>query len=62
MKEQSAWKRFAHAVLVEKEVGLAIRIHRLLGDVAMIWALEELIHIEDQQVLGGHVAALLVSE
>lgn len=25
----------------------------------MVWALEELLHIEDQQLLSGHVAALL---
>uniref|UniRef100_A0A183C7E0 WD_REPEATS_REGION domain-containing protein n=1 Tax=Globodera pallida TaxID=36090 RepID=A0A183C7E0_GLOPA len=59
LKDQSAWRKFAETVMLDSNIELAVRIFRHLGDVAMVWSLEELLNIEDQQVLSGHVAALL---
>lgn len=59
LKEPSAWQRFSRAALEDMNIDLAIRIFRFIGDVAMVWALEELLYTEEQAVLGGEVAALL---
>lgn len=64
MKDQVAWRQFSRVALLDKQIDLAIRIFRQLGDVAMIWALEELLYVEDQQVLGlvGKINTKLFSE
>ncbi|KAL3120594.1 hypothetical protein niasHT_007886 [Heterodera trifolii] len=59
LKDLSAWRSFAETAMTNGNIELAVRIFRHLGDVAMVWALEQLLNIEDQQTLSGHVAALL---
>uniref|UniRef100_A0A914HUV5 WD repeat-containing protein 19 n=1 Tax=Globodera rostochiensis TaxID=31243 RepID=A0A914HUV5_GLORO len=49
LKDQSAWRKFAETVMLDSNIELAVRIYRHLGDVAMVWSLEELLNIEDQQ-------------
>ena len=38
---------------------LAIRIYRHLGDISMVWSLEEIKHVEDLQLLSGHIYVIL---
>ncbi|KAH7716252.1 hypothetical protein AAVH_16378 [Aphelenchoides avenae] len=58
-KDDNFWKIFSKAALTDMNVDLAIRIFRHIGDVGMVWALEEMQYVEEQNVLGGHMAALL---
>lgn len=34
---------------------LAIRVYRHLGDISMVWSLEEIQDVEDLQLLSGHI-------
>nr|CAD7586642.1 unnamed protein product [Timema genevievae] len=38
---------------------LAIRVYRHIGDVGMVWLLQDIQHVEDQKLLNGHVAMFL---
>lgn len=37
----------------------AIRVFRHIGDVAMVWSLEEIHHCEDRNLLSGHLAMFI---
>nr|CAD7392000.1 unnamed protein product [Timema cristinae] len=37
----------------------SIRVYRHLGDVGMVWLLQDIQHVEDQKLLNGHVAMFL---
>ncbi len=41
------------------EIEFAIRVFREIGDVGMVWSLQELRGIEDKKLLTGHLALLL---
>uniref|UniRef100_A0A915MEG7 Tetratricopeptide repeat protein n=1 Tax=Meloidogyne javanica TaxID=6303 RepID=A0A915MEG7_MELJA len=45
LKEPNSWKEFANATMKDCNIELSVRIFRHLGDVAMVWALEELLII-----------------
>lgn len=36
----------------------AVRIYRHLGDISMVWSLEEIQDVEDLQLLSGHIHVL----
>ncbi|KAF7634437.1 hypothetical protein Mgra_00006192 [Meloidogyne graminicola] len=59
LKEPTSWREFANTAMKDFNIELAVRIFRNLGDVAMVWALGELLIVEDRQILGGHIASLL---
>ncbi|CAB3401707.1 unnamed protein product [Caenorhabditis bovis] len=50
---------FAHAALLDSDVTTAIRIFRHIGDVAMVYALEQIEHIEEKNLLSAQVAVIL---
>ncbi len=37
----------------------AIRIYRQLGDISLVWALEDVATIEDRNLLSGHLATFM---
>jgi WD repeat-containing protein 19 len=40
-------------------ITVAIRIYRHLGDISLVWSLEEIQHVEDLQLLSGHIYMIL---
>lgn len=38
---------------------LAINVYRHLGDISMVWSLEEIVDVEDIQLLSGHLHMIL---
>lgn len=38
---------------------LAINVYRHLGDISMVWSLEEIMDVEDIQLLSGHLHMIL---
>ena len=49
----------AQAALKKLEIDFAGRIYRHLGDIGMVWSLNEIRTIEDKKLLSGHVAMIL---
>ena len=49
----------AQAALKKLEIDFAGRIYRHLGDIGMVWSLNEIRNIEDKKLLSGHVAMIL---
>lgn len=37
----------------------AIRVYRHLGDIAMVWSLDDIKNVEDLQLLSGHIHMML---
>ena len=42
-------------------VRIAIKVYRRLGDISMVWSLEEVKNVEDLQLLSGHVHMIIGS-
>uniref|UniRef100_A0A915E0N9 WDR19 WD40 repeat domain-containing protein n=1 Tax=Ditylenchus dipsaci TaxID=166011 RepID=A0A915E0N9_9BILA len=59
LKDKESWQLFSKAALEDMNIDLAIRIFRFIGDVGMVWRLEELLYTEEALTLAGHVTALL---
>lgn len=38
------------------DIDLAIRVYQHIGDVGMVWSLQNIKAIEDRQLLAGHIA------
>nr|CAD7423460.1 unnamed protein product [Timema monikensis] len=62
------WSRLAEATLKNLEIELGksdnyytsyYSVYRHLGDVGMVWLLQDIQHVEDQKLLNGHVAMFL---
>ena len=49
----------AQAALKKLEIDFSGRIYRHLGDIGMVWSLNEIRTIEDKKLLSGHVAMIL---
>ena len=47
------------AALKKLEIDFAARIYRYLGDIGMVWSLNEIKDTEDKKLLSGHVAMIL---
>ena len=52
------WLALGNKAMETLNVGLAYRIYRQLGDAAMVMALQELMHVEDRNLLAGHISLL----
>lgn len=59
---RSMWEQLFQASLEGLEVAIAIRCARALGDAGMVMTLESIRHVEDRNLLAGHVALLLQSD
>ena len=59
LKDESMMIELAQAALKKLEIDFAGRIYRYLGDIGMVWSLNEIKSIEDKKLLSGHVAMIL---
>ena len=57
--EPETWVQLGKASLKQLEIDFSSRVFRQIGDVGMVWALEELKSIEDRKLMSGHVALIL---
>ncbi|XP_032511924.2 WD repeat-containing protein 19 [Danaus plexippus] len=57
--EEDLWRKLGEAAVAELAVEFAIRVYTRLSDVAMVWALEDALHIEEIPVLCGMLCACL---
>ncbi|XP_049865142.1 WD repeat-containing protein 19 isoform X2 [Pectinophora gossypiella] len=57
--ESEAWRDLGEAAIADLNVEFAIRVYTRLSDVAMVWALEDALHIEDLSILCGMLCAYL---
>ncbi|XP_055683364.1 WD repeat-containing protein 19 isoform X1 [Lutzomyia longipalpis] len=59
LNDRDQWLKLAKAALADLEVAFAIRVFRRISCPAMVFALEELLGIEDRSFLAGRCAQLL---
>merc|ERR1719400_2949049 len=59
LKDEAMMIELAQAALKKLEIDFAGRIYRHLGDIGMVWSLNEIRTIEDKKLLSGHVAMIL---
>ncbi|XP_055600777.1 WD repeat-containing protein 19 [Uranotaenia lowii] len=57
--DEAEWKRLGQAAIMDLNIVFAIKVYRYIGDVAMVYALEDLVQIEDVNTLAGFCALLL---
>jgi WD repeat-containing protein 19 len=55
----SCWEELAQAALYHLDIELAIRAYRHLKNVAMVYSLEQVQHVEDRNLLVGHLAMFM---
>lgn len=41
------------------EIELAIRVYRRIGEVSLVWSLQDIIDTEDHKLLSGHIAMII---
>ncbi|XP_002400651.3 WD repeat-containing protein 19 [Ixodes scapularis] len=56
LNSKKDWIEFGNAALANLDLDLATRIFRHIGDVGMVWSLQGIRHIEDKNLLAGHLA------
>ncbi|XP_063240827.1 WD repeat-containing protein 19 [Bacillus rossius redtenbacheri] len=56
---KECWNQLAEATLRNLDIELAIRVYRHIGDVGMVWSLQDIQYVEDKKLLTGHVAMFL---
>jgi len=55
------WKALATKAMEQLNIEMAIKVYRELGDAGMVMGLESIMHIEDKNLLAGHVALLFAN-
>lgn len=58
-EDKKCWIALGYKAIYLGDINMAINVHQLLGDVAMVMALEELIHLQDKNLLIGKLHLLL---
>lgn len=58
LDKRAYWFALSNKAMEMLNIELAIRVYRQLGDAAMVQALMDLVHIEDKNLLAGHVLLL----
>lgn len=58
LDKRAVWFALSNKAMEMLNIELAIRVYRQLGDAAMVQALQDLVHIEDKNLLAGHVLLL----
>ncbi|XP_055530330.1 WD repeat-containing protein 19 [Wyeomyia smithii] len=53
------WRRLGRSAIADLNITFAIKVYRQIGDVAMVYALEDIVQIEDLNTLAGFCALLL---
>ena len=57
--DHETWIDLGKAALKQLEIDFSSRVFRHIGDVGMVWSLDELKSIEDRKLMSGHVALIL---
>lgn len=57
--DHETWVELGKAALRQLEIDFSARVFRHIGDVGMVWSLDELRTIEDRKLMSGHVALTL---
>lgn len=57
--DKEMWMKLATAAIANLDVLFAIKVYRRIGNAAMVFALEEILHIEDINYVTGYCAILL---
>ncbi|XP_065839406.1 WD repeat-containing protein 19-like isoform X2 [Oscarella lobularis] len=56
LDSREAWLDLAKASMHHMDIDFAIRVYRRIGDVGMVWSLQGIQHIEDENLLSGYLA------
>lgn len=59
MDDIDAWNKLGEEAMRSVDMELAIRVYRKIGKASMVSALEDLKDIEEENLLSGHLMALL---
>eukprot|EP00118_Oscarella_pearsei_P011922 m.83949 g.83949 ORF g.83949 m.83949 type:complete len:1349 (+) comp36373_c0_seq7:62-4108(+) len=59
LDSREAWLDLAKAALHHMDVDLGIRVYRKLSDVGMVWSLQGIQHVEDENLLSGYLAMFM---
>ena len=51
----STWRSLGIESMKRHDIEFAMRVYRHIGDVGMVWTLDEFKHVEDRKLLAGHV-------
>ncbi|KAH8095414.1 hypothetical protein JL720_2712 [Aureococcus anophagefferens] len=58
LKNRAYWLALSGKAMEIMDIDLAIRVYRQLGDAGMVMGLERIAHLEDKNLLAGHVLLL----
>ncbi|CAN0254355.1 unnamed protein product, partial [Discosporangium mesarthrocarpum] len=61
LDERPYWLALSNKAMEVLDVQMAINVYRQLGDAGMVMGLERIAHVEDKNLLAGHVALLFGS-
>ncbi len=59
LDDDKSWRRLGTEALRKQDTETAARVFRHIGDVGMVWTLDEFKTIEDKKLIGGHVFMIL---
>ena len=59
LDQPEPWRRLGTEAMRRHDVDFAMRVFRHVGDVGMVWSLEEFRDLEDKKLLAGHVCMIL---
>ena len=59
LNDKETWLQLAAQALHLMDTGMAVASYRQAGDASMVLALEKVAHIEDRNLLAGHILVLL---
>ena len=56
---EESWRKLGIEAMKRQDIDFAMRVFRHIGDVGMVWSLEEFKDLEDKKLLSGHVNMIL---
>lgn len=57
--DKETWTKLGSACIADLDIPFAIKVYRRIGNAAMVYSLEEILHIEDLNYVAGYCAILL---
>ena len=59
LDDDKTWRRLGEEALAKHDLDTASRVYRHVGDIGMVWTLDEFRSIEDKKLIGGHVFMMM---
>ena len=59
LDDDKTWRRLGEEALAKHDLETASRVYRHVGDVGMVWTLDEFRSVEDKRLIGGHVHMMM---